>query len=176
MCPEALAREILLQPGDYAFAGERDTIRTLLGSCVAVTFWHPGRRLGAMCHYLLARRFTPKATLLDPKYAEDVIPAIRSRFRQRGLDPTEFEVRMFGGSNMFPDLCLDECLNVGARNAHEGKQILEACDFRILSRDLSGTLQRMVVFKVGTGRVFVRQGGHSLEPAADSSTMRREVP
>ena len=176
MCPESGGREILLQPGEFVLAGERDTIRTLLGSCVAVTFWHPARRIGAMCHYILARRFTPKDAPPDPKYAEDVIPAIRDRFRQRGLSPVEFEVRMFGGSNMFPDLCLDECLNIGARNASEGKRILEACGFRIASRDLAGSAQRMVLFTLGSGRVDVRQGGNPLEPAAEAGAVRREVP
>ena len=54
MSPEP--REIFLNPGEYAFGTELDRIRTILGSCVAVTFWHPGLRLGAMCHYLLPAR------------------------------------------------------------------------------------------------------------------------
>ena len=161
MCPEPGGREILLQPGAYVLAGERDAIRTLLGSCVAVTFWHPRRRIGAMCHYLLARRFTPSPMPPDPKYAEDVIPAIRDRFRKLGLGPAEFEVRMFGGSNMFPGLGLDKGLAIGSRNAHEGRKILEDCGFRIHSRDLAGTAHRVVCFSVGDGQVCVRQGPDS---------------
>src|SRR5439155_18563598 len=42
--------EIFLQPGEWYF-GDADTrIRTLLGSCVAITMWHPRRCLGGMCH------------------------------------------------------------------------------------------------------------------------------
>ena len=53
MSPDPEVREIFLNPGDYAFGDEQVRMRTLLGSCVAVTFWHPKLRVGAMCHYLL---------------------------------------------------------------------------------------------------------------------------
>ena len=42
--------EIFLQPGELWFGDEQTRIRTILGSCVAVTLWHPGRRIGGMCH------------------------------------------------------------------------------------------------------------------------------
>jgi len=48
--------EIFLGPGDLFF-GDRDTrIRTLLGSCVAVTLWHPRAKLGGMCHFVVPTR------------------------------------------------------------------------------------------------------------------------
>ena len=42
-----------LQPGELIFGRGRGTIQTLLGSCVAVTLWHPQRRLSGMCHFVL---------------------------------------------------------------------------------------------------------------------------
>ena len=48
--------EIFLQPGDFYF-GDRDTrIRTLLGSCVSITMWHPRLHVGGMCHFMLPER------------------------------------------------------------------------------------------------------------------------
>ena len=48
--------EIFLQPGDFYF-GDKDTrIRTILGSCVSITLWHPTRLIGGMCHFLLPFR------------------------------------------------------------------------------------------------------------------------
>ena len=38
--------DIFLQPGEY-FVGDADyQIRTMLGSCVSMTLWHPGKRIG----------------------------------------------------------------------------------------------------------------------------------
>jgi hypothetical protein len=45
--------DIFLQPGEFYFGDHETRIRTLLGSCVAITMWHPRLRIGGMCHYLL---------------------------------------------------------------------------------------------------------------------------
>src|SRR5262245_20243998 len=47
--------EIFLQAGEFYFGGEKTRIRTLLGSCVAITVWHPKLRIGGMSHYMLPR-------------------------------------------------------------------------------------------------------------------------
>lgn len=40
--------ETVLAPGDVVFETRPVRLRTLLGSCVAITFWHPHRRIGGM--------------------------------------------------------------------------------------------------------------------------------
>jgi chemotaxis protein CheD len=61
--PDFEPRELFLHPGEYAFGDAQTRIRTLLGSCVAITFWHPVLKTGAMCHYLLPARPTLKNAL-----------------------------------------------------------------------------------------------------------------
>jgi chemotaxis protein CheD len=151
-------REIFLNPGDFAFGDEQTRIRTILGSCVAVTFWHPGLRVGAMCHYLLPARGPSQSEPAGGKYAEDVIPAIAARFQERNLLPATLQVKMFGGSNMFPSLTLGESLNIGTKNIHQGLTILTRCGFAIANYDLAGGTNRTVLFDVGSGEVWVRQG------------------
>ena len=49
--------EYFLHPGEFQFTDDPDTrFRTLLGSCVAMTLYHPKRRIGGMSHYLLPTR------------------------------------------------------------------------------------------------------------------------
>ncbi|MBL8511280.1 MAG: chemotaxis protein CheD, partial [Betaproteobacteria bacterium] len=56
MSDTSFVMDIFLQPGEFYF-GDADTrIRTLLGSCVSITMWHPTRRIGGMCHYMLPTR------------------------------------------------------------------------------------------------------------------------
>jgi len=164
-------QEIFLNPGDCAFGDARTRIRTILGSCVAVTFWHPGLRIGAMCHYLLPARVPVQNEPAGGKYAEDILPAIADRFRERNLPPDSFQVKMFGGSNMFPGLTLAESLNIGARNIHTGLAVLARCGFNITNFDLAGGSNRTVVFDLASGEVWVRQGQ---VPAADPE--RRAFP
>jgi len=50
---------LMLMPGELHFGGEVQSLKTLLGSCVALTLWHPKRRIGGMCHFLLPSRQRP---------------------------------------------------------------------------------------------------------------------
>jgi len=169
--PDFEPKDLLLHPGEYAFGDEQSRIRTLLGSCVAITFWHPALRVGAMCHYLLPSRPSAK-TSREGDYADEVIPIIARRFQNQGLGPEEFHVKMFGGSNMFPDLSLDEVLSVGSKNIYMGERLLGECGFKVAKADLAGIFQRMVIFELWSGDVWVRQGpkrstdpeGPALEP------------
>jgi chemotaxis protein CheD len=150
-------KDIFLHPGEYAFGDSQTRIRTLLGSCVAITFWHPELRIGAMCHYLLPARPPSKIGLVG-NYANEVISAIAAHFHNQNLTSSEFQVKMFGGSNMFPDLSLDEILSVGSKNIYMGEKILTELGFRITTSDLAGVTQRMVIFELWSGDVWVRQG------------------
>lgn len=155
--PDFEPRDVFLHPGEYAFGDERTRIRTLLGSCVAITFWHPQLRLGAMCHYLLPSRPASNHNL-DGGYADEVIRIIADQFHHQGLRSKDFQVKMFGGSDMFPDLSLDEILSVGAKNIYMGERFLHQHGFTIAKSDLAGTAQRMVIFELWSGDVWVRQG------------------
>jgi len=156
--PDPTPKDIFLNPGDYAFGEGNTRIRTLLGSCVAVTFWHPEHRLGAMCHYLLPNRSNARPEPPSGKYAEDVLRIIIANFAQKRLDPAAFEVKMFGGSNMFPHLTLGEVLNIGTKNIHAGLLRLTEAGFPITSFDLAGAANRTVIFELWSGDVWVRQG------------------
>jgi chemotaxis protein CheD len=156
MSPEP--REVFLNPGEFAYGNERTVIRTILGSCVAVTFWHPQTRTGAMCHYLLPSRTPNQQGPPDGKFADDVIPLIATHFANQGLLPAAIQVKMFGGGNMFPGFPEKETLTIGNKNIHKGLAILTRCGFHILSYDLAGGTNRSVVFDVASGEVWVRQG------------------
>ena len=163
-------REIFLNPGEYAFGDARTRVRTILGSCVAVTFWHPGLRIGAMCHYLLPARAPSLTEPPGGKYAEEVIAIIAGQFADQGLPPAAFQVKMFGGSNMFPGLTLSESLNIGTKNIHRGLEALTRSGFSILNYDLAGGANRTVLFDIWNGEVWVRQG----QPAPAQDRERRK--
>ena len=76
--------EIFLNPGDFCFTSEETRLRTLLGSCVSITMWHAGRRLGGMCHYMNPTRGHPSENEeLDGRYADE---AMRMFLRELNAD------------------------------------------------------------------------------------------
>ena len=65
--------EIFLHPGDWYFGDKHHKVRTLLGSCVSITLWHPKAKLGGMCHYLLARRTDRRSAALSGRYGDEAM-------------------------------------------------------------------------------------------------------
>lgn len=167
---ERVIQDLALSPGEFTFGTRHHRMRTLLGSCVAVTFWHPGRLIGAMCHYLLPDRPARSGTRTDGRYASDAIGAIARHFRGLGLPASSVEVKMFGGGNMFPGHAMGVNFPVGQRNIQRGRELLQEFGFTIRREDLSGDTLRLVVFEVWTGTVWVRR---CVMPAGPREHFRR---
>lgn len=157
MPSEATRRILTLSPGAFAFGDQEVVMRTLLGSCVAVTFWHPRIKFGAMCHYLLPNRSSSDPGDPGGRYGEEVLHAIAGRFRNAGLEPEAFEVRMFGGANMFPGLT-GSAASIGERNIEVGRAVVSQLGFRLGQEDLGGVLHRRVIFEIASGHVDVQYG------------------
>lgn len=106
--------EVFLQPGDFYF-GDRDTrIRTLLGSCISIVMWHRGLLIGGMCHFLLPSSSKADSGRLDGRYADDAIQLLLQEVKASGTRPSEYEVKLFGGGNMFPSYVRRGSRGIGA--------------------------------------------------------------
>jgi len=148
--------EIFLQPGEH-FVGDADfRVRTLLGSCVSVTLWHPAKRIGAMSHFLLASR-SEQVTQIDGRYGDEAMQLMLRELAAAGVSPRECEAKIFGGGDMFPKHRRTTSLNVGQRNGEAAKKLLDKYGIRIVSESLYGTGHRQVIFDISNGHVWSRQ-------------------
>lgn len=164
--PEAI--EIFLQPGDFYFGDEHTRIRTILGSCIAITLWHPVLRLGGMCHYMLPERGIRSSRQLDGRYADGAIALFMRELRANHTQPENYEVKVFGGGCMFrhpKNMDAPGAMDVGARNIEAGRRLLSERGFHIKARHLAGDGHRCVIFDIASGHVWVR---HVPELAFDS--------
>lgn len=159
--------DVFLQPGEFYFGEEKTRIRTLLGSCVAVTLWHPKLHIGGMCHYMLPRRPRDKAGAtekLDGRYAEDamkmfLVELLRSRTHAR-----DYQVKLFGGGHMFArSLKAHRHPSISDANVEYGRAAIAQCGFRCSAEDLGGDGHRNVILDLWNGDVWVRRA--SLSPA-----------
>lgn len=150
--------DIFLQPGEIFF-GDRDTrIRTILGSCVAITLWHPQLRIGGMCHFMLpARRPGKPAEGLDGRYADEAILLLLKEVTSARTSPYDYEVKLFGGGNMFAPRDQKKHLSVADRNIEAGRALVKQHGFTSLAEHLGGRGHRQIIFEVGSGDVWVRQ-------------------
>lgn len=151
--------EIFLQPGELYFGEQKTRIRTLLGSCVAVTVWHARRRIGGMCHYMLPCRPKKGADhVLDGRYADEAMQIFLREMRRARTPPWEFQVKLFGGGRMFehgnrPRRHVD----ISERNVDYGRQIISRLGFDISAEDLGGVGHRNVILDLWSGDVWVRR-------------------
>jgi chemotaxis protein CheD len=151
------ATDIFLQPGELFVAQGSCTIRTLLGSCVAITLWHPQKRIGAMSHFLLASRGQSAAIALDGRYGDEAMILMLRELARRDVKPTECEAKLFGGGNMFPQASPAHSPTVGENNGECAQQLLRAHDIRIVSESMFGEGLRQIIFDVARGDVWARQ-------------------
>jgi len=148
-------RDVYLNPGDFCFAGPDTRIHTVLGSCVSITLWHPRRRIGGMCHYMLPAR-GHGASGPDGRYADDAVGLFLDSVRRHGTRPDEYEVKMFGGADQFVQLGDPVPGGVAELNVHAGLTLLGRHGFELSSRDLRGTGARRLIFELSTGDVWLR--------------------
>jgi chemotaxis protein CheD len=151
-------QDVVLRPGDYAVGDARVRMRTLLGSCVSIVLWHPGRRIGAMSHFILAARGSASMSgELDARYGEEALALMLGELSRHGIAPMQCEAKIFGGGNMFPEQSLPHGRNVGQRNGEAARELLLAQGIPVISESLFGVGHRQIVFEVATGNVWARQ-------------------
>ncbi|MBY0419807.1 MAG: chemotaxis protein CheD [Pararheinheimera sp.] len=153
--------EILLQPGEYYFSNDPNTrIRTLLGSCVSVTLWHPKLKTGGMCHFLLPKRKHSLEELniqqADARYAEEALWLLQQEVKQAGLPLSQFQAKLFGGGRMFNHEA-GSISDVGYKNIQMAKDLLHKMGLHSISEHVGGTGHRNVFFDLWNGDVWVRQ-------------------
>ena len=159
--------EIFLQPGEFYFGEEKTRIRTLLGSCVAVTLWHPKLHIGGMSHYMLPQRPNRAAEHpLDGRYAEEVMLMFHRELQRTRTRPSEYKVKIFGGGRMFAyTQKVKRHVDISDRNIEAGRQLIAQHGFKIAAEDLGSNGHRNVIFDLWSGDVWVRRAERPLASA-----------
>lgn len=167
-------KEVYLLPGEFHFGDKNSRITTLLGSCIAITLWHPQKLIGGMCHYMLpSPPFRKDHQKLNGKYAEDAIKMFMKEIKLAGTMPHEYQVKVFGGGSMFANEiittsnctpsyngCIKSttCKQISCKNRLIAPFLLQQHGFNITNHDLGGTQHRKVIFELWSGDVWQRKG------------------
>jgi chemotaxis protein CheD len=148
--------EIFLRPGEIHFGHAGTSIRTILGSCVALVFWHPQKRIGGMCHYMLPGRRGRVANKLDGRYADEALELLLREVSKSGTRSQEYRVQLFGGGNMFPSIATKDRGEVGKRNVDAARILIEKHGLRPVSEHVGGIGHRHLVFDIWNGDVRLK--------------------
>lgn len=154
------ALEIFLHPGDLYFGRAPTIISTLLGSCVAAMLWHPQEKIGGMCHVILPESPDGKCEMRYGNCAIQEFAKQAEKFRTR---PGDYEVHIYGGSDMFPGMLKSEGMKIGDRNIEKVKELLKHYKFHIKDIDTGGTNSRKVRLDLSDGSVGIRKTSKPVE-------------
>ncbi|WP_404471738.1 chemotaxis protein CheD [Vreelandella venusta] len=156
---------IVIHAGELVFGKGRRRIKTLLGSCVAITLWHPRHKYGGMCHFALARKPATETAKgkTDARYADDCMRLFRKLAEERGTRLSEYKANIYGGGNMLasarlaPDSEFVEVDRspVGDSNAAQAFALLVAEGVSINEADVGEQGYRKVDFDPMTGQAKV---------------------
>lgn len=150
------AQQVLsLMPGQWHF-GQAATLKTLLGSCVAITLWHPLKRYGGMCHFLLPSRAARGQSPLDGRYGDEAVELLLQGIARTGTKPSEYVAHLYGGADTMPD-GMNVKFNVGERNIEQGWSLIDSNGFQLQDVDVGDNVPRTVVINLATGKVEVKR-------------------
>jgi chemotaxis protein CheD len=160
--PETELAEVYLQPGEMFIACEPSIIRTLLGSCVGVTFWNERLGIGALCHAVLPRCPDGYSQEIDPevgyRYVDFCIRDLARKFDELGAHRTEVQVKVFGGADVLvgsKDAPIRD--TVGSINCETALETLSTEGFQITASSLRGKSGLNIRFNTGSGEVQLRR-------------------
>lgn len=151
--------EIYLQPGELWFGDENTRIRTILGSCVAITLWHPHRRIGGMCHYMLPSRARKHGADLDGRYGDEAMALLTKEIHAVGSRVQDFEVKLFGGGRMFRHAFCEgkNCDGqVHERNVAAGRAMVAQHGLKLIAEHLGGHGHRQVILDIWSGHAWLK--------------------
>ena len=159
--------EVFLQPGEFYFGDGRTRIRTLLGSCVAITLWNARHHIGGMCHYMLPTRTRMRAhPALDGRYGDEAIQMFLREMRRTKTPAREYQVKLFGGAHMFrPSRRSGGHVDVSRQNIDCARTLMAEHGFSIAAEDLGGAGHRNVILDLWSGNVWLRKVEAATLPA-----------
>ncbi|QKF52964.1 chemoreceptor glutamine deamidase CheD [Pseudomonas graminis] len=150
------AAEVVLAPGQVSFATRPTRLRTLLGSCVAITFWHPQRLIGGMCHFMLPGRLRHDLPL-DGRYGDEALELLLRHALINGTQVQDYQIKLFGGGRMFPDQPRDlRTQDVASLNIRAALDLAERYHLHLTAQDMGSTGHRTIMFDLWNGNVWVR--------------------
>ncbi len=152
--------DIYVQPGELHLVQEPAVLRTVLGSCVGVTFWNRRLGVGALCHPMLpscpAERSQMSLAGLR-RYVDSAIREVAQKLDALGVLRTETEVKVFGGADVLQVEHTQERPTVGRMNADRALQILAEENYSIIARRLGGQQGIHIDFLTTNGEVRLRK-------------------
>lgn len=150
--------DVHVQPGECCLMTRPAVFRTVLGSCVGITFLVPRLGIGALCHPMLPR--CPASTHGDVernRYVDSTIREMARNLNSLGATRAETQVKLFGGADVLAVTDGHTGPTVGRLNAEMALRMLKKEGFTVAASSLGGKSGVQIQFRTNTGEVILRR-------------------
>jgi chemotaxis protein CheD len=138
-----------LEQGYIYFSKTAVSIRTVVGSCVAVCIWDRALRYGGMNHFL--HPSTRERENATAQYGNVATAALVRAMEEAGSKRGDLMAQIVGGGA--PDNAPKP--TIGQRNVQVARGVLARKGIPILSEDVGGAMGRKVIFDTTTGECLI---------------------
>lgn len=153
--------EVYVQPGESHLVRGPAILRTVLGSCVGVTFWNQRLGIAGLCHPMLpncSREHDRLCVAAARRYVDFAIRELARRFDSLGVGRRETEVKIFGGAHVLKvERASVDRPTVGRMNADRALQILAEEGYSVIAQRLGGRQGLHIDFLTTSGEVRLRK-------------------
>ena len=127
-----------------------------LGSCIAVTMHDPLTKVSRMLRAAESAVDFKKAEQNPFMFADTGIPRLIEALRAAGGDGKRMVVRLTGGAQVLDS---QGVFQIGKRNYLAARKILWKAGILVAAEAVGGEVSRTTRLEVGSGRLWVREGG-----------------
>lgn len=146
-------QEYFLNPGELIFSKKPIVIKTVLGSCVAVTLHDKVKKYGGMCHYLLPE--APSDLQSSTKYGDVAIYTLLYKFiKQNNCRREDLVASICGGAFIIFDE--REIFFIGDRNVDIANSILRKEKIFIKQMYTGGDHGKRVYYNTQNNKIIVQ--------------------
>jgi len=136
------------------FMSKPDQACCIVGSCIALTLYHPRTGKGALAHIVLPQSLDRKGP--PGKFADTAIPHMVETLAASGANQAGLVAKICGGASMFG---ASGPIKIGVQNAEAVRKLLGELHIPIAGEDLEGPKGRRVTFDSQTGDIAVEIAG-----------------
>jgi chemotaxis protein CheD len=145
-----------------------------LGSCLAVLVHDPAVSVAGLLHFMLPEsQIDPDKAGRQPfMFADTGIPLLFRKAYELGADKRRMVVVVAGGAQMMDP---DGAFNIGKRNYLAMRKIFWKAGVLVQAEEVGGAVSRTIRLEVGSGKMFLRQGGEKERELALRSSTRKGI-
>jgi chemotaxis protein CheD len=150
--------EITVGIGDIKVTESPHILRIVgLGSCIAVVLYDKGTRIGGLAHVMLPHIEESHDKSNPSRFSDIAVGLMIEEMERRGARTQEIRAKIFGGSNMFPEIIFSNgSMDIGKRNILAVKEELKRYNIQIAASEVGDHIGRTVLFDTGDGSVLVK--------------------